>query len=157
MRERASVEFDVGGPDDTSHFRGKAHPLADAGLAVYVRDVTERLHAEQALRALEGLKAAQLERDRLARDLHDSVSQALFAANLKAEALGLTLEHDEKASALVGQLQRLRVGQRPSQFASGGVCVAMPLTTRVARDASPGTRRRECLRPRARTGRREAA
>jgi PAS domain S-box-containing protein len=110
MHERASVEFDVVGPDDRSHFHCKAHPLADGGLAVYVRDVTEGMRAEQALRALEALKAAQLERDRLGRDLHDSVSQALFAANLKAEALGLMLEHDENASALVEQLQRLNRG-----------------------------------------------
>ena len=32
-------------------------------------------------------EAAQEERSRLARDLHDSVTQALFAATLKAEAL----------------------------------------------------------------------
>ena len=110
MHERASVEFDVVGPDDRSQFGCKAYPLADGGLAVYVRDVTERMHAEQALRALEAAKAAQLERDRLGRDLHDSVSQALFAANLKAEALGLMLEQDESASALVEQLQRLNRG-----------------------------------------------
>ena len=49
-------------------------------------DVTERLEAERVVRRAEAEKAAQAERSRLARDLHDSVTQALFAASLKAEA-----------------------------------------------------------------------
>jgi PAS domain S-box-containing protein len=50
-------------------------------------DVTERIDAERALRHSGAERAAQAERSRLARDLHDSVTQALFAASLKAEAL----------------------------------------------------------------------
>jgi PAS domain S-box-containing protein len=50
-------------------------------------DVTERQEAERAVRSAEAEKAAQAERGRLARDLHDSVTQALFAASLKAEAV----------------------------------------------------------------------
>ena len=50
-------------------------------------DITERIEAERALRRGEAERAAQAERSRLARDLHDSVTQALFAASLKAEAL----------------------------------------------------------------------
>ena len=50
-------------------------------------DVTERVETEHALRRGEAERAAQAERSRLARDLHDSVTQALFAASLKAEAL----------------------------------------------------------------------
>jgi PAS domain S-box-containing protein len=56
------------------------------GIAVAV-DVTERKRAEEALRATAVENAAQAERTRLARDLHDSVTQALFAATMKAEAL----------------------------------------------------------------------
>ena len=51
------------------------------------QDITERKLAEQALRESEAERAAHQERARLARDLHDSVTQALFAATLKAEAL----------------------------------------------------------------------
>jgi len=54
---------------------------------VIVRDITARKLAEQALRESEAKRAAHEERARLARDLHDSVTQALFAATLKAEAL----------------------------------------------------------------------
>jgi len=52
-------------------------------------DVTELLAAQAALREREEERIAQEERNRLARDLHDSVTQALFAATMKAEALTL--------------------------------------------------------------------
>ncbi len=52
-----------------------------------IADVTERRATEEALRQSEAERAAQHERARLARDLHDSVSQAIFAATMKAEAL----------------------------------------------------------------------
>jgi PAS domain S-box-containing protein len=55
--------------------------------AAIFTDVTERHAAEQALRESARAAAAQEERTRLARDLHDSITQALFAAALKAEAL----------------------------------------------------------------------
>ena len=50
-------------------------------------DLTERKRAEQALRETAAAQAAQAERTRIARDLHDSVTQALFAATMKSEAL----------------------------------------------------------------------
>jgi PAS domain S-box-containing protein len=52
-----------------------------------VQDISDRRRAEEALRTIEAEMVAQRERSRLARDLHDSVTQALFAATLKAEAL----------------------------------------------------------------------
>lgn len=52
-----------------------------------IADITERKAAEEALRRNEAERGAQQERARLARDLHDSVSQAIFAATMKAEAL----------------------------------------------------------------------
>ena len=54
-----------------------------------VVDVSDRKIAEQAEAAAQAQQAAHEERSRLARDLHDSVTQALFAATLKAEALTL--------------------------------------------------------------------
>jgi PAS domain S-box-containing protein len=57
-----------------------------------VQDITARKAAEGALRESEAERAAHLERTRLARDLHDSVSQAIFAAALKAEALDIAAE-----------------------------------------------------------------
>ena len=56
-------------------------------------DVTELVVATQAaLREREEERIAQEERSRLARDLHDSVTQALFAATMKAEALMLATD-----------------------------------------------------------------
>ncbi len=71
-----------------------AHPHLDedGDLLRYVGatlDITERKAAGEALRESKAKEAAQQERERLARDLHDSVSQAIFAAALKAEALDL--------------------------------------------------------------------
>ena len=58
----------------------------------FVLDISDRKRVEEELRAVEAERIAQSERSRLARDLHDSVTQALFAATLKAEALTLADE-----------------------------------------------------------------
>ncbi|HEX5642603.1 MAG TPA: histidine kinase [Thermoleophilia bacterium] len=73
VREKAFLEYDESG-----------RLLGGFGIT---QDVTDRRAAEEALRESEAERAKQLERARLARDLHDSVSQAIFAASLKAEAL----------------------------------------------------------------------
>jgi signal transduction histidine kinase len=57
-----------------------------------VVDVSDRKIAEEAEAAAQSKQAAQEERSRLARDLHDSVTQALFAATMKAEALTLATD-----------------------------------------------------------------
>lgn len=71
----------------------------------------DRDRAERELRRREAEAAAQDERGRLARDLHDSVTQALFAASLKAEALTLTDEQVSSAAAeTIEQVRRLNRG-----------------------------------------------
>jgi two-component system, chemotaxis family, CheB/CheR fusion protein len=76
-----------------------------------VEDITERRRLEAAIREVEIGAAEQDERNRLARELHDSATQALFAATLKAESLA---ESDEPLSAraaeTLGELQRLSRG-----------------------------------------------
>ena len=54
-----------------------------------VRDITERVEAEQAVRE---------ERQRLSRELHDSVSQALFAIRIGTETTRRLLERDPRAA-----------------------------------------------------------
>ena len=55
------------------------------------RDITERRRAEQALEEQTKEQAVAAERSRLARELHDSVTQALYSVTLYAEATRLAL------------------------------------------------------------------
>ncbi|UCC87844.1 MAG: PAS domain S-box protein, partial [Anaerolineales bacterium] len=59
-----------------------------------IRDITERKKAAQALQERTREMAAMQERQRLARDLHDAVSQTLFSASLSAEVLPRLWERD---------------------------------------------------------------
>jgi signal transduction histidine kinase len=86
------------------------------------RDITEfrqteteirRLQAEGTLRQSEEavLVAVAAERARLARELHDSVTQALFAATLKCEALQRSVESTTpQAAEMLVDLHRLTRG-----------------------------------------------
>ena len=74
--------------------------------------------ADQAALAIENARlrarieetAVEAERTRLARDLHDSVTQSLFAASLKAEALAGLLDDRQKTLSAVEELRRLTRG-----------------------------------------------
>jgi PAS domain S-box-containing protein len=59
-------------------------------------DRTEQKRSEQMLAQREREKAATEERNRLARDLHDAVSQTLFSASLISEVLPRLWERDDK-------------------------------------------------------------
>ncbi len=65
-----------------------SHPFrGDAGWLVLLRDITVRKQTEQAFYKQVQHVAVLEERQRLARELHDSVSQTLFAARMLAELL----------------------------------------------------------------------
>jgi PAS domain S-box-containing protein len=57
-----------------------------------VRDVTDRLESERQARTSSELLALADERDRIARDLHDTVLQRLFGLGLELQAMGVRLE-----------------------------------------------------------------
>jgi PAS domain S-box-containing protein len=59
------------------------------GIVAIVRDVTERVRAEAALRTTSELLSLADERERIARDLHDTVLQRLFGLGLELQALGI--------------------------------------------------------------------
>ncbi len=66
------------------------------------REIDQRMQVEEALRVSEMEKAVEAERSRLARDLHDSVTQSLYSLTLIAEAgqrMARAREFDEIAGA----------------------------------------------------------
>jgi signal transduction histidine kinase/ligand-binding sensor domain-containing protein len=79
------------------------------------REVDQRMQAEEALRQSEMdrtvFEAVAAERSRLARDLHDAVSQTLFSAGLLAEAVPKSWERDpEEGRQLLQELRLLTQG-----------------------------------------------
>ena len=74
------------------------------------RDVSERDRLERDLRRQAGELAAGEERAHLARELHDSVTQALFSMTLVSRSVELLLDRD--ADAARAQLTQLRDLQR---------------------------------------------
>jgi signal transduction histidine kinase len=75
-----------------------------------VRDISERERLERELRRQAGELASSEERSHLARELHDSVTQALFSMTLVARSVELLLERDPEAART--QLAQLRELQR---------------------------------------------
>lgn len=66
------------------------HPTL--GVIAIVRDVTERLRAAEALQLTGDLLSLANERERIARDLHDTVLQRLFGLGLELQALAIRAE-----------------------------------------------------------------
>jgi len=74
-------------------------------------EIDQRVAVEEALRRSEMEKAVAAERNRLARELHDAVSQTLFSASLIAEALPDIWEnHPEETREYLSDLQHLNRG-----------------------------------------------
>ncbi len=69
-----------------------------AGAQGSIRDIRERERLEADLRSQAAAIAANEERANLARELHDSVTQALFSMGLTARALELLLDRDPEAA-----------------------------------------------------------
>jgi signal transduction histidine kinase len=91
-------------------FGGYAYQVrkAEAARSETQRMVGELQVAHSQLREYASQKeelAAEQERNRLARELHDSVTQTVFSMNLTVQAARLLLERD--VSRVAGQLQRL--------------------------------------------------
>jgi two-component system, NarL family, sensor histidine kinase UhpB len=108
-----------------------------AGAHGSVRDISERERLEGDLRSQAAELAASQERAHLARELHDSVTQALFSMGLTLRTLELLLERDpEAARAKLGELRELQKDAlaemrtlifelRPSSLESDGLVQAL--------------------------------
>ena len=74
-------------------------------------EMDQRAKAEQALLEKEKSQAVQNERNRLARELHDAVTQSLFSASLLADAIpGAYKEDADEAERLMDDLRGLNIG-----------------------------------------------
>ncbi len=65
--------------------------------AVFLNDTTEQMRVQEAVRAQQEEVALARERSRLARELHDAVSQTLYSASLIADVLPKLWERDPQA------------------------------------------------------------
>jgi signal transduction histidine kinase len=75
------------------------------------QEINQRLQVEEALRQSEVEQVIVAERNRLARDLHDVVTQTLFSASLIAEALPTSWDRDrDEGQRLLQELQHLTRG-----------------------------------------------
>ena len=83
---------------------------AFAGIHGSTRDISERARLERELRRQAGELAAGEERAHLARELHDSVTQALFSMTLVSRSVEMLLDRDVDAAK--AQLVQLRELQR---------------------------------------------
>ncbi|MBA2265665.1 MAG: GAF domain-containing protein [Chloroflexi bacterium] len=81
-----------------------------AGAHGSVRDISERERLEGDLRSQAAELAASQERAHLARELHDSVTQALFSMGLTLRTLELLLDTDPEAAR--GKVEELRELQK---------------------------------------------
>jgi PAS domain S-box-containing protein len=79
------------------------------GIHGATRDISERARLERELRRQAGELAAGEERAHLARELHDSVTQALFSMTLVLRSVELLLDRDGAAARTqLGQLRELQ-------------------------------------------------
>lgn len=81
-----------------------------AGIHGATRDISERARLERELRRQAGELASGEERAHLARELHDSVTQALFSMTLVSRSVEMLLDRDVAAAR--AQLTQLRDLQR---------------------------------------------
>jgi two-component system, NarL family, sensor histidine kinase UhpB len=108
-----------------------------AGAHGAVRDISERERLEGDLRTQAAEIAASQERSHLARELHDSVTQALFSMGLTLRTLELLLETDPDAVAskvaelrelqqdALAEMRTLIFELRPSSLESDGLVQAL--------------------------------
>ena len=88
----------------------RTHELSESNLRL-VNEIEQRQNAEEALAAKAAEEAITSERTRLARDLHDAVTQTLFSASLIAEVLPDMWDMDEaEARKSTEELRQLTRG-----------------------------------------------
>ena len=104
-------EFDVGSGDEKRHYQLQATPLKDKrghglGHLLLLQDVTEQARSQARVLEQQRVVATLRERERLARELHDSVGQVLgySVSRRRRRASGSRTATGKKAESLLGRL-----------------------------------------------------
>lgn len=86
-----------------------------------VRDISGRLRAEERLQQTRDALTLSAERERIARDLHDTVLQRLFGLGLELQALGMNAEAPvaDRLDTSVDEIDRIIKEIRTSVFTLG--------------------------------------
>lgn len=108
--------------------------IQNQALAQELEEANQKLQAYST--QLEGLAVAR-ERNRLARDLHDSVTQTVFSMTLTTQSASLLLERDparveaqldrlsQLAQSALAEMQLLITQLRPAETVQGGLAAAL--------------------------------
>ncbi|HTL58514.1 MAG TPA: histidine kinase [Candidatus Limnocylindrales bacterium] len=139
-RQRASIEASLFAADGTEVpvmlSVGRFSSDNQTSVSLVVTDITERKAAEQARRDLSRriVEAQELERQRVARDLHDSVNQLLFSAKFRLnsaqpESAHSTRETLDQVRSLIdkaiGEVRLISHNLRPSELDDLGLGAAL--------------------------------
>ncbi|MBI3569831.1 MAG: PAS domain S-box protein [Gammaproteobacteria bacterium] len=143
MAERIPIHFEIFYPPLQIWTEVHVYPTAEGGLSLFFRDITERKQAEELLRehthqlqtlSKRVLEAQEVERRRLARELHDELGQALTAIKINLQARD-RLNHQSPTESdtenlrivedALQQVRRLALALRPSMLDDLGIGPAL--------------------------------
>ena len=96
-------------------------PAGDGVVVASVRDVTERSRMRQELELAHARLAVTEERERISRDLHDTVMQQLYAIGLSLQAVGYQAEPTPVAERLAGVVDAVDASIRQLRSAVFGL------------------------------------
>jgi PAS domain S-box-containing protein len=107
-----------------------------------VRDITDRLEQSERLRSAAEMLALSTERERIARDLHDTVLQRLFGLGLDLQALGMRSDPavTERIESAVDEIDRIIREIRTTVFTLGSAQRAGSLGADLADVIAQATR-----------------
>ena len=110
------LEMTFGSGSNALHYESALSPLRDfrgliMGYLLMLRDVTEQRRAQAQMLAQQWAQAVLQEREQLAIELHDGLSQSLAFLNVQAQAAQLYLQTDQEEAARVSMARLAEVSR----------------------------------------------